>query len=102
MADEGQQTGFAPGKSFRCPVHDIPDCSPLLNGCSLPEHLRAAYDTGRYVGRDVALRQVEEGIAAQESCASPPNECYLGHNGCFVAESLRLVRQARQPSNPPE
>lgn len=20
---------------IRCPIHDLPDCSPLLNGCSL-------------------------------------------------------------------
>jgi hypothetical protein len=39
-----------------CPVHGIPDCSPLLNGCSVPRYiaewrgefigdLRAALDT---------------------------------------------------------
>ena len=22
-----------------CPIHHMPDCSPLLNGCSLPIHL---------------------------------------------------------------
>lgn len=25
----------------RCPVHDIPDCSALLNGCTLPARLHA-------------------------------------------------------------
>lgn len=22
-----------------CPVHGIPDCGPLLNGCSIPRHI---------------------------------------------------------------
>jgi hypothetical protein len=26
---------------IRCPVHGIPDCSPLLNGCSIPNQLIA-------------------------------------------------------------
>ena len=28
----------------RCPVHDMPDCSPLLNGCSLPAVIRTQLD----------------------------------------------------------
>ena len=24
-------------QDIRCPVHKITDCSPLLNGCSIPE-----------------------------------------------------------------
>jgi hypothetical protein len=26
---------------IRCPVHDMPDCSPLLNGCTLVNKLHA-------------------------------------------------------------
>ena len=26
-------------RAIVCPVHHMPDCSPLLNGCSLPKHL---------------------------------------------------------------
>lgn len=25
---------------LRCPIHGIPDCSPLLNGCSVPNYIR--------------------------------------------------------------
>ena len=28
----------------RCPVHDMPDCSPLLNGCSIPAVIRTQLD----------------------------------------------------------
>lgn len=33
-------------RAFRpkCPQHGIPDCSPLLNGCRLPEYLRNQLD----------------------------------------------------------
>lgn len=27
-----------------CPVHGIPDCSPLLNGCSIPNFIRRWWD----------------------------------------------------------
>lgn len=36
---------------IRCPVHGIPDCSPLLNGCSVPNLLRDAYDQGAHEAR---------------------------------------------------
>lgn len=32
---------------IRCPVHGIPDCSPLLNGCSIPNRLAKAYLAGK-------------------------------------------------------
>lgn len=32
-----------------CPIHGIPDCGPLLNGCSIPQHL------AEYRGRVVSL-----------------------------------------------
>jgi hypothetical protein len=35
-----------PVEVVRCPVHHIPDCSPLLNGCSIPARLAAAYQRG--------------------------------------------------------
>lgn len=43
--------------------------------------------------RASALREVEAKIAAQGSCASPPDECYRDHDGCAVADSLRHVRE---------
>ena len=27
-----------------CPVHHIPDCSPMLNGCSIPVNVRKQID----------------------------------------------------------
>ncbi len=35
-----------PRSVLRCPVHGIPDCSPILNGCSLPNRLSNAYAAG--------------------------------------------------------
>lgn len=32
-----------PIEVLRCPVHGIPDCSPLLNGCSLPNERAAEW-----------------------------------------------------------
>jgi hypothetical protein len=29
---------------FRCPIHNMPDCSPLLNGCSIPNQVAARVD----------------------------------------------------------
>jgi hypothetical protein len=42
------------------------------------------------------LAPIEAAIAAQESCASPPNTCYRDHDGCFVADSLAIVRAVLQ------
>lgn len=39
------------------------------------------------------LREVAERIAAQASCASGEGECYRDHDGCSVAESLRIARE---------
>ena len=47
-----------------------------------------------------ALRDVERRIAMQGSCASPAGECYGDHSGCYVAESLRIVREALAPFEP--
>lgn len=47
---------------------------------------------GRAEAKAEALREAAKEIAAQESCASPAGECYRDHYGCFVAESLRIVR----------
>ena len=33
-----------------CPRHGIPDCSPLLNGCSLPNMLQTQYESGHEDG----------------------------------------------------
>ena len=35
---------------YRCPVHDIPDCSALLNGCNIPNLLRTAWNDGYAAG----------------------------------------------------
>lgn len=34
----------------RCPAHGAWDCSPLLNGCSMPIYLNRAFDAGRLSG----------------------------------------------------
>ena len=39
-----------PREILRCPVHDQTDCSPLLNGCTLPNGLAAAYMAGYDAG----------------------------------------------------
>jgi hypothetical protein len=36
----------------RCPVHGIPDCSPILNGCSIPNQMASLYAQGRERGYD--------------------------------------------------
>lgn len=36
-----------PREILKCPVHNMTDCSPLLNGCSIPNHLAKAYLAGR-------------------------------------------------------
>jgi len=36
-----QQQAAVDTVPITCPVHGIPDCSPLLNACSLPATLRA-------------------------------------------------------------
>lgn len=41
----------APRKVLRCPTHGQTDCSPLLNGCSVPAALADAYLTGYVDGR---------------------------------------------------
>ena len=35
---------------IRCPVHGVPDCSPLLNGCTIPVRLAEAYRDGYDAG----------------------------------------------------
>lgn len=47
-----------PIEMLRCPVHGIPDCSPLLNGCSIPSRIVLAFERGRASGersRDEAI-----------------------------------------------
>lgn len=46
-------------RALRCPVHDIPDCSPLLNGCSTPILLREAFDAGRISGTIEARDEIK-------------------------------------------
>jgi hypothetical protein len=50
---------------LRCPVHGIPDCSPLLNGCSIPN--RIAAEVARRV--DEALGEIERRIAVERDLA---------------------------------
>lgn len=37
--------------------------------------------------------RIAQAIEAQESCASPAGECYRDHEGCYVADSLRIARE---------
>ena len=53
--------GIAPTNPLRCPIHHLPDCSPLLNGCSLVIEL-ATYPRGTV---DAAI----EGVFASEESA---------------------------------
>lgn len=64
---------------------------------------------GAAVSRSISIQQVVEAILdrrlaeereriavaieAQESCASPAGECYRDHEGCYVADSLRIARE---------
>jgi hypothetical protein len=61
--------------------------------------IRAALRAGMQAARDEerarVLGEVERRIADQESCASPAGECYGDHDGCYVADSLAIVRDAR-------
>jgi hypothetical protein len=53
-------------KPFRCPIHDMPDCSPLLNGCSIPTEVAervAAAGAERYAA---ALADAQAAIKAIE------------------------------------
>ena len=43
------------GERITCPVHGIPDCSPLLNGCSLPAHLFRHRDANAEVARNFGV-----------------------------------------------
>jgi hypothetical protein len=45
-----------PVEVIRCPVHGIPDCSPLLNGCSIPNQLAALWRANQVRGHTVAPR----------------------------------------------
>jgi hypothetical protein len=40
-----------------------------------------------------AGERIAQAIEAQESCASPAGECYRDHEGCYVADSLRIARE---------
>ena len=46
-SDDG---GNPPVEMIRCPVHGVPDCSPLLNGCTIPVRLAEAYRDGYDAG----------------------------------------------------
>lgn len=50
-------------EAVRCPVHGIPDCSPLLNACSLPSHLRGALNVGRLMGVIEARDEINRMLA---------------------------------------
>lgn len=39
-----------PAEAIRCWIHEIPDCSPILNGCNIPTRLAAAYRKGYAAG----------------------------------------------------
>jgi hypothetical protein len=43
---------------LRCPVHGIPDCSPLLNGCALVNALHES--TATWVDIEQAISGVED------------------------------------------
>ena len=51
-------TGDSAAPSVRCPVHDMPDCSPLLNGCVLVNALHKSPAT--WVDIEQAISGVED------------------------------------------
>ena len=61
-----------------------------------------AVSTEEEISKDAlaALREVENKIAMQAACSSPEGECYQDHQGCYVADSLRIVREALAPFEP--
>lgn len=38
-----QVAGLIGEADYTCPVHDLPDCSPMLNGCSLPDRIKGEF-----------------------------------------------------------
>lgn len=53
-----------PRDLIRCPVHNMPDCSPLLNGCSIPNKLAAAWEAGRATLEPLVKDIAEHGFRA--------------------------------------
>lgn len=52
-------------REYRCPIHDMTDCSPLLNGCVLPRRKAKLHDAliavaARTMTPGEALSMVEE------------------------------------------
>jgi hypothetical protein len=100
---------------IRCPTHGVPDCSPLLDGCSLPSRLAAAYDAGKATDALVAsaasqavvsgiVRELETMLADDTHIAwLRPNGYGLRHGfpcradglmGCPVDRALAALHKA--------
>lgn len=63
---------------IRCPVHDMPDCSPILNGCSIPNTLYKRFEKAFEAGYAEALTDTfhpEFGTAWRE----PDGECWQAY-----------------------
>jgi hypothetical protein len=69
---------------LRCPVHSIPDCSPLLNGCSIPNWLATAYERGR---TDAGLPREHEPRQGALTEATPESRDAVMDPWCRIARA---------------
>lgn len=65
-----------------CPVHHMPDCSPLLNGCNLPNRQAAAL-----ADLDVLVQAAR--VVVEEHAADNP---FVGYSVEALALHLSRVR----------
>jgi hypothetical protein len=85
----------------KCPRHGIPDCSPILNGRSIPNHMHAAYERGRAEqaaadrARIEALRERWETALGERRCPSchmsPDHDCDHGEGYHHALSDLRAA-----------
>lgn len=76
----------------RCPVHYIPDCSPLLNGCSIPNQMAAIYKRGQ---SDAEARAYEQGVRDAHNAIADAPFGWVGKVEAFD-ENARLVKECRE------
>ena len=67
-----------------CPTHGIPDCSPLLNGCTVPAYLRRAADDVQYL--------IEENTDLRAKVKELEESCRTWHDVYKVANAQRKDR----------
>lgn len=64
------------GRQIVCPVHHMPDCSPLLNGCSLPNHLDEQREIDAAIARGEVVTAPRDRYAqCDETCTTDCGAC---------------------------